>query len=337
MRNPPRRNPGTDGERLELQRRRRPRQTRLVGTLAAPAPSYVVVVRFIILGVATLAFAACGEDAPTGRGDVAGSDAGGSEVPADTVLFEDVALVVSCAQPAPGQLAEAVELDDPDARFDGVRQVTGERPTQVLALHAAGNVESCPDAEWVLAFGQSHLVDEAAAFETARLRCLVPEVPDDERCVEGGPFWFGTDPTADGTAGDGRSAVWVEGTGPEPPWRSDPLEVVAGELDVDEDVVGSDQLRRVGLRVVEDHDDEKVVEVLYQNVSEVDGQRRGSVQREHHTVSRLRGRDGWYLTGFIVAEYAQDDIADAELDAMWNAGLDRVLVDVDRRPGTSSE
>jgi hypothetical protein len=242
-------------------------------------------------------------------------------------MFRGEALVVSCAEPAAAQLGSSVELDAPDARFGAVREVVGERPTEALALRASGGLSACPDAEWVLALRSGPVVDEASAAEAARLTCHVPAVPSDERCAEGGPFWFGTDPSRDGTAGDGRSAVWIDGREPEPGWRSDPLEVAAREVGVAEAAPAFYALRRVGLRVVDEQDDQIVIEALYQQI--VDG--RGSIQREHHTLSRLDGRAGWYQTAYIVAEYGDSEVGTAELDKVWAAGVDRVLTDVDRR------
>jgi hypothetical protein len=155
-------------------------------------------------------------------------------------------------------------------------------------------------------------------------------VPADPRCEEGGPFWFGTDPSQDGTEGDGRIGVWSDGRGPEPEWRNDPLEVAAHEIGVDPEVPAFYQLRRIGLRIIERSDDEVVVEAVHENVIDDNGSPFGTLQRERHTLRRLPGRAGWYPTAFIVAEYGQADLDDAALDAAW-VDIDRTLVDVDRR------
>lgn len=124
--------------------------------------------------------------------------------------------------------------------------------------------------------------------------------------------------------------MWVEGNDPPPEWRLDPVNVITREVDT-ASVLASYRLMRVGLRVLEQGHDEVIVEVIYQQVTDNAGKPWGSDQREHYTLSRLPGRQGWYPTAFIVAKYSDQDVDEAALDAAWAAGVDRVLVDVDRR------
>lgn len=248
----------------------------------------------------------------------------------DHVVAGGAAYEVTCAEPDRSALGPDIRLDEDDPRFDRATSVGGEATETVIALHSDGRVEACPAATWVLAFGRFDVADEPSGREHARRRCAVPAVPDDPRCAEGGPFWFGTDPSVDGTEGDGRSAVWVTGQGPAPAWRLDPLAVVDRQVD-EGPVPDFYRLRRVGLRLLEERPEEVFVEVLYQDVFDNAGVPLGHEQREHHTLGRLPGRDGWYEKAYIVARYGDRDLDDATLDAAWAEGADRVLIDVDRR------
>lgn len=279
------------------------------------------------------AFGACSEAGrePTTRPSEPAGSAAADQV--DSVSARGRRYEVTCAQPGDEQMAEPISLDEPDARFTGAWAVNGQDADTVIALQADGRALQCPDATYVLAFAFLRVTDAESAAAFARVRCRVPAVPADPRCDEGGPFWFGTDPSEDGTEGDGRSAVWVEGRIPEPEWRSDPLEVAAREVAVSAEVPAFYQLRRVGLRVIEESPDEIVIEAVHENVIDNNGEPYGTLARERHTFRHLPGRRGWYPSAFIVAEYGQADLAGEVLDEGWS-GIDRVLVDVDRRSAT---
>lgn len=290
----------------------------------------------VMAAVGALALGACsangGELAtPTTTTNLAAPEGTGASRAVDHVVAAGAAYEVTCAEPDVTRLGPEVLLDKADPRFGRAAELVDEDRSAVIALDAQGRVERCSDAQWVLAFGGRHTVDEPTATEVARLRCLVPAQPDDDRCAEGGPFWFGTDRSVDGTEGDGRSAVWIEGDAPEPPWRLDPLEVITREVGVDPAVPDFYRLRRIGLRVLNERPDEVLVEVLYQDITDNAGEPWGAEQREHHTVRKLPARQGWYPVTYIVARYAEGDTEGAGLDAAWAEGLDRVLVDVDRR------
>lgn len=261
---------------------------------------------------------------PAGRGTGAGADT------ADSVVVGGVTYEVTCARVDEAQLGAKLELDKADALVNDAAEIAGEDLTGVLALQTSGRVQRCPDAAWVVGLAGPSPADAATATEHARLRCTVPARPDDARCGEGGPFWYGTDPSVDGTEGDGRSAIWLEAKEPPPQWRLDPLEVVTRAVAVDSSASEAYLLRRVGLRVVNASDDEVLVEVLYQDITDF-GELRGTEQREHHTLGKLAGRPGWYETTYIVAAYGDGDTDAATLDTSWAAGVDRVLVEVDRR------
>jgi hypothetical protein len=281
--------------------------------------------QWAVVLAACVGVVACGGSDDEGGGVVGG-------VLVDHVVANGTAYEVTCARPDPAALGRSVALDGSDARFSNAVDVEGEAPAVVLALEVRGRVDRCPSAEWVLAYSQvEESVDEATTMEYGRLRCLLPEQPDDERCIEGGPFWFSTDPSVDGTEGDGRSAVWVAASHPEPTWRVDPLEVVAREVREDQVVPDSYRLRRVGLRVVSEAHDVIVVEAVYQWSTHTLGGPLTTEQREQYTLSRLAERDGWYPTAFIVAQYGETNLSDAALDRSWADGIDRVLVEVDRR------
>lgn len=272
---------------------------------------------------------ACGGGRP-GAG-VEGGAMSADEV--DSVSARGHRYEVTCAQLSDEQMGEPVNLDEPDDRFAAAQTVNGEDADTILALQADGRFGPCHDATYVLAIAFADVTDPASAAEHGRRRCHVPAAPADPRCDEGGPFWFGTDPSEDGTEGDGRTGVWIDGRTPEPDWRADPLEVVARVVDVSPDVPAFYTLRRSGLRFVEQTEDKIVVEAVHEYVIGSDGPR-GTLQREHHTLRRLPGRSGWYPTEFIVAAYGQPTLDDAQLDDAWT-GIDRIVVDVDRRTATN--
>ena len=258
------------------------------------------------------------------------SPARGAASEVDGVAARGRRYEVTCAQPGDEQMAEPVAMDEPDPRFTGAWAVAGQDPDIVIALQADDRAVPCLDATYILAFAFASVADADSASAYARLRCHVPVLPADSRCDEGGPFWFGTDRSVDGTEGDGRRAVWVAGRAPAADWRTDPLEVAAREVGVSPDVPAFYQLRRVGLRVIEQTNDKVVVEAVHENVIDNNGEPYGTLAREHHTLRQLPGRNGWYPAEFIVVEYGQADLNDEELDEGWT-GIKRVLVDVDRR------
>lgn len=289
-----------------------------------------IVRRWPVLLLAVLVTAGCGgaEVAGTGRG---GDPASGALVDrVDSISARGHDYEVTCAQLGDDQLGEAVSLDTADERFAAAKTIRGEDADTVLALETTGTVAQCPDATHLLAIAFSNASDPASAAERGRRRCYVPAIPAEPQCDEGGPFWFGTDPSEDGTEGDGRTGVWIDGRIPEPDWRQDPLEVTAREIGVSGDVPAFYKLRRIGLRFIEQTGDKIVVEAVHENVIDNNGSPYGTLQRERHTLRRLPGRTGWYPTEFIVAEYGQEDLDDAALDAAW-VGIDRAVVDVDRR------
>jgi len=281
----------------------------------------------VLLAAVALVCTGCSDGGTGPGGGTHRSGALSDEV--DSIAARGHRYEVTCAQASDEQMGQPVALDEPDDRFVAAKTFNGEDPDTILALQADGRFGPCPDATFVVAIAFADATDPPSAAEHGRRRCHVPAVPADPRCDEGGPFWFGTDPSQDGTEGDGRTGVWIDGRIPEPEWRSDPLEVAAREVGVDTDVPAFYTLRRTGLRFVEQTDDKIVVEAVHESVIGSDGPL-GTLQREHHTLRRLPNRSGWYPTEFIVAEYGQPTLDDAALDAAW-VGIDRVVVDVDRR------
>ena len=279
-------------------------------------------------------FGACAdsEREPSARPPHSPGRGAASEV--DNVSARGHRYEITCAQPGDEQMGAPIGLEEPDPRFTGAWAVNGQDPDAVIALQADGRAVQCPDATYILAFVFASVTNPESAASHARLRCHVPAVPADPRCAEGGPFWFGTDPSEDGTEGDGRSAVWVEGRVPEPDWRQDPLEVAAREVAVTGDVPAFYQLRRVGLRLIEQTVATVVVEAVHENVVDNNGKPYGTLARERHTLRPQPGRRGWYPAEFIVVEYGQAHLDHDELDRAWS-GIDRVLLDVDRRSSTA--
>jgi hypothetical protein len=287
-------------------------------------------------------------------------DEAGDGVCGDGVVLGDVTYGFSCALPRTSDLGPVVGLAGSDTRFIEARAVTGEDPARVIALIAArpldlhgmtevlGQPDTCdPASAQVLAFGQDRPPKTAAdARLIGHLRCEVPEVPDEPRCVAGGPFQYYLDPSVDGTEGDENRSVWLDGpvaatnaelaAGGGPREQLDPLDLVEASHDYVQraSLRTGEVLHRVGVRIVEQEPGRVVVEVLHQG-----GQEQGSdlvyeTQREEFTYEQLGEGPGWWETRFIVREYTNDNPrsgsdARSAMDADWADCCDRVLVELE--------
>lgn len=297
-----------------------------------------------------LGVAGCGSSVrPLGGGETAAIDdracADGADCP-DGVDLGGHSYDVTCAEPNDADLAEVVGTPGSAKGYDEARALAGEPAELVVALRATSGASWCrSDVTWVLAIASPTADTEEAVRLDAKVRCEVPAVPDDPRCDAGGPFWV-SDPS---TGGDGRSAVYLPdviaatdaelAAGRGPQLRLDPLQVVLAEVadyaQRDTWLDEQELLYRVGLRLLDRGPDSAVVEAMFQS-----GQRQGSdpdhfsTQREQYTVERVGGGAGWYVTAFVVTEYASQDDAPTTIEAAdraWADCCDLVVSDLDRR------
>jgi hypothetical protein len=285
---------------------------------------------------------------------------GGDGVCGDGVVLGDVQYGFTCALPRRSELGGVVGTPGSDDRFSEARAVAGEDPGSVIVLVASqplelessfavlGKPNTCPaGVTHVLAFGGSWAQKTAEdAQRIAHLVCEVPEVPDDVRCPEGGPFQYFLDPSPDGTEGDENRSFWLDDAvtstnaalraGEGPRHRLDPLDLVERDHDYVQrpSLRSGDVLYRVGARIVDQSPGRVVVEVLHQEGGEEGGKLVYITQREEFTYEQLGGGPGWWETRFIMREYSNDNWrtgpdARSLMDADWSACCDRVLINLE--------
>ena len=290
---------------------------------------------------------------PIGGGATASIDEGGCDDGGDCASGVDLnghLYGITCAEPDKADLTEVVGGPGSADGYDEARALAGEPVDLVVALHVTSGASWCTaHPSWVLAIGSPTWQTEQSVLLDAHLRCEVPAVPEDPRCADGGPFWLYTDSSPDGTAGDGRSALYLPAAvaaanaelaaGRGPQRRLDPLQVVRAEIadyaERDTWLDDQEQLYRVGLRLLDQGQDSAVVEALFQS-----GQSQGSSpdffsnQREQYTLERIGAGSGWYITTFLVTEYAnqgEDPATRETLDRAWAECCDLVISELDRR------
>lgn len=313
-------------------------------------------VREACLASIVVALWACGED---GDGRVAGSapidrvecpDNAGCD---DAVDLDGVTYFVTCAALSPEQLGEVVGGSGSDSRFDQARTIRNEAPDRVVALHAPRGLGGCESREWIAGYSPSEARTLEDALENGRLACEVPAEPDDERCMEGGPFVFVRDPSAPGPSPETNQweAVWLGdavrrinaelASGGGPRHRLDPLDVVAEELSGYErdSLYPPEALFRLGVRTIESAPGRVVMEVIRQNGLKSDSGVDYRTQQENYTVEQIGGGPAWFTTGFVVTDSTYGRLADAgdrgeaghrQADAIWAPCCDRVIADLTR-------
>lgn len=95
-------------------------------------------------------------------------------------------------------------------------------------------------------------------------------------------------------------------------------------------------LYRVGLRLLDPGTEAAVVEVVLQSGYRQDSDPDSfSTQREQHTVEHVGGGPAWYVTDFLVTEYAGQGGATTvdAADRAWADCCDLVVSELDRRAG----